>query len=177
MTDEMMDEDWPDLGRLHLACFGGDLARVKHLVEAGRDINAVEDMGTTPLHHAAEHDYREIAVFLLDRGAEVNVFDELGKTPLHLAAKEGHHEIVTLLLSHGADVNAHLERVIGNTALSDIAGSCSLRMVQQLLDAGADPRIRGWMQLNALDRASRLKRVEGKRVYSLLLKAAGRLSG
>jgi hypothetical protein len=44
-------------------------------------------------------------------------------------------------------------------------------MARLLLDAGADPRIRGWMQLDALDRARNRQRGDGPKVYQLLLKA------
>lgn len=43
-------------------------------------------------------------------------------------------------------------------------------------DSGwADPRIRGWMQLNALDQAKSRNRGDGPAVYRLLLDAAEKL--
>jgi hypothetical protein len=45
-------------------------------------------------------------------------------------------------------------------------------MAKMLLDAGADPTIRGWMQLNALDIAKDRKRGDGPKVYELLRRHA-----
>ncbi len=106
---------------------------------------------------------------LVEAGADPNLFDDLGKTPLHYACKNENFAIAEYLIEHGAEVNAHHEASIGNTPLGDVAGACSLNMADFLLKHGADPSIRGWMQLNALDRAKRRKKAEGKRVYELLL--------
>jgi ankyrin repeat protein len=114
--------------RLHRAADAGDLAAVQELLRLGRDVNA---------------------------------FDEIGKTPLHYAVLGEHFEIVDWLLRHGAKINAQDERVIGDTPLGEAASSCSLRMARLLITAGADPTVRGWMHLNALDRAQSRKRSEG----------------
>jgi len=126
------------------------------------------------LHLAAQHgDLNEVERLLPD-GANINAFDSLGMTPLHWAAKGEHLHVAALLIAHGADVNAHHEPTAGNTALGEIAGNCSLAMARILVDAGADPSIRGGMQLNAIDRAKKRKRDEGPQVYALLKHAAGR---
>jgi ankyrin repeat protein len=81
---------------------------------------------------------------------------------------------VALLLARGADVNAHDKTTIGNTPLCEIAATCSLQMATVLLNAGANPTIRGWMQRNALDQSRKRKRGEGPQVHALLVKAAQR---
>jgi ankyrin repeat protein len=111
---------------------------------------------------------------LVAHGCPLDGFDELGKTPLHHAVEGEHENVVVFLIESGADVNAHDERVIGNTPLGEVAGRCSLAMARLLLDAGADPTIRGWMQLNALDRARNRQRGDGPQVYQLMLKAGKR---
>jgi ankyrin repeat protein len=126
------------------------------------------------LHFAAQHgDLSQIERLIVD-GSDVNAFDSLGMTPLHWAAKGEHLNVVAFLIKHGADVNAHHEPSIGDTALGAVAGNCSFEMARVLVDAGADPSIRGWMQLNALDRAIERKRGDGPRVYALLTEAARR---
>ena len=104
----------------------------------------------------------------------INTFDDVGFTPLIWAARNGHIQSVKLLIQAGSDVNAHDESTIGNTALGEIAGEASLEMVDTLLKAGADPTIRGWMQLNALDRAKERKTEEGRKIYDLLKIAAAK---
>jgi ankyrin repeat protein len=126
------------------------------------------------LHHAAQRGDIDAVKEFLARGSDINAFDEISFTPLHHAAKEGHLDLVKVLLEAGADVNAHEEARIGNTPLGDIAGNCSLETARVLIAAGADPTIRGWMQLSALDRAQDRKKAEGRRVYELLVEAARR---
>ncbi|HEY8667585.1 MAG TPA: hypothetical protein VIL86_13035, partial [Tepidisphaeraceae bacterium] len=78
------------------------------------------------------------------------------------------------LIRAGANPNAHDERNIGNTPLSDNVGECSYEMAKRLIDAGADPSIRGWMQLNALDRACQRKDADARKIVRLLEEAGRR---
>lgn len=115
---------------------------------------------------------------LIRAGADVNVFDEIGLTPLHHAAMGEHLAVVELLLASGANVNARHEPTFSDTPLGKVAGSCSLELARILVKAGANPSIRGWMQLNALDRAEKRLRGPGPAVYALLRQAnGGKLSG
>lgn len=109
---------------------------------------------------------------LLAEGHDPNAFDEISFTPLHYAADKGHLEIIRLLLQADAEINAYDESYIGNTPLGHVAGNCSLAVAKALLAAGADPTIRGWMQLCALDLAKDRKKEEGRRVYELLCNAS-----
>jgi ankyrin repeat protein len=126
------------------------------------------------LHFAAQHGDLLRVKKLVSEGMPLNAFDEIGKTPLHYAVEREHFAVVKFLIEAGADVNAHDETTIGNTPLAEVAGNCSFGMANLLIEAGADPTIRGWMQLNALDRAKDRKRNDGPKVYQLLLKASGR---
>jgi Ankyrin repeats (3 copies) len=112
---------------------------------------------------------------LLAEGRSPNAFDEISKTPFHYAAESGHIDIMQVLLDAGADVNAIDKPRIGNTPLRDVACECSLAVAQFLVDAGADPRIPGWMQLTALHKAEERTDDEGQRVYTLLKNVADRL--
>lgn len=124
------------------------------------------------LHDAARSGDIEECKRLLEEGQQPNAFDGLGKTPLHYAAEGQHLEVMKLLLASGAGVNAHDERVIGNTPLGEVAGSCSFGVAKLLIDSGADPTIPGWMQLTAVHKAQERKRPEGLRVRHLLEQAA-----
>src|SRR5258705_6298514 len=127
------------------------------------------------LHDAAQSGNIEEVRRLLVIGQQPNEFDDLGKTPLHYAAEHGYLEVMESLINTGANVNAHDERVIGNTPLGDVAGSCSFEVAKLLIDSGANPTIPGWMQLTALHKARERKRPEGLRVCQLLEQAAKRL--
>jgi ankyrin repeat protein len=128
------------------------------------------------LHFAAQDGDLSQIKRLVAEGSDVNAFDSLGKMALHWATKKEHLDVAAFLIERGADVNARHEPSIGDTPLGEVAGNCSFEMARLLVDTGADPSIRGWMNLNALDRARSRKRGDGPRVYALLAQAAGRKS-
>ena len=129
------------------------------------------------LHTAAQDGDVARVEDLLRRKYPVNRFDDLGKTPLHYAVAGGHIAVFDLLIRAGADVNANDERVIGNTPLADNARTCTYEMARRLVDAGADPTIPGWMQLNAVDRAADRKDADAGKIQRLLREAANRQRG
>jgi ankyrin repeat protein len=126
------------------------------------------------LHFAAQKGNLGAVVELLRAGHDPNQFDECGCTPLHYAAEGAHHDVMRALLAGGADVNACDVEKIGDTVISHVAGNCSLETAKLLVDAGADPTIRGWMQLHALHHSEKRKRGDGPQVHQLLLRAARR---
>ena len=141
------------------------------------DLSLEERFELGRLHQAsADGDLAEIKRLLpTDHRKLINVFDELSLTPLMRAAMCGHVEAVKLLLAAGADVNAHDNRLIGNTAINEVAGDGEFTMIEVLLEAGADPTIRGWMNLNALDRAR--SRTRSPAIYTMLEEAAEKFRG
>lgn len=104
------------------------------------------------LHFAAQDGDLTKVKELLAVGFPLNRFDEIGHTPLHYAVMEDHLDVARHLLEAGADPNANCEQTIGNTPLADGIATCSFEMAELLVRHGADPTIRGWMQLNAIDR-------------------------
>lgn len=126
------------------------------------------------LHRAAEAGDLLLIRDLINRKYPINRFDELGKTPLHYAVEADRIDVVKLLLGSGANVNAHDERLLGNTPLSDNIGHCTYEMAKLLIDAGADPTIRGWMRLNAIDRAGSRKDTNAREIVKLLEQSASR---
>jgi pectate lyase len=92
---------------LHLAAIKGDkdimelILAVKHV-----QINAEDELQSTPLHYAVQNGYKEVAELLIAKGTDINAKDNRGITALHLAAKGGQKEMVELLITKGADVNA-----------------------------------------------------------------------
>ncbi len=141
-----------------------------HSCQMSRDLTA--QFQREQLHQAAQHGDLARVDELLNQEYPVNRFDELGFTPLHYAVKGRHLHVVDRLIKAGANVNAHDEQMIGNTPLSEVARDCSYEMAKRLIDAGADPTIPGWMQLDALHRAAERKDSDAQKIQQLLKKAA-----
>jgi ankyrin repeat protein len=97
---------------LHYAVVMNERQIVKILLDAGADVNLVDEWGKTPLHEAAfgtvrvEQPDAEIPLMLIDAGADVNARTDSNNTPLHIAAYAGHNSVAQALLRHGADVHA-----------------------------------------------------------------------
>ena len=123
------------------AAMRGDLATVKTLVAAGKDVNAAQGDGMTALHWAADRGDAAMVDLLLKAKASVTATTRsAGYTALHIAAKGGHSAIMLALLKAGADAN--LVTGSGATALHLAAGSGATDGVAALLDKGADPNVR-----------------------------------
>ena len=151
---------------LHLAAFGGYRAAVDVLLARGADVNAKDVRGQTPLHLAAKATHPAAAIvvgLLLDRGASGDADDEHGQTPLHVAAREGHYISAERLAGRGLDVNFADRK--GQTPLHVVAGGdrvsgAHVRVVQVLLDQGADLTIRDENGMTPMDVAERLGHTE-----------------
>jgi ankyrin repeat protein len=82
-------------------------------------INAQDDAGSTPLHHAAGFGSVAVMKILLDRGADVNAKNRRASTPLHWAIPN--ETKVRMLLEHGAGINTR--QVDGRTPLYNAASA------------------------------------------------------
>ena len=94
------------------------------LLEAGADLAAVDNSGSSALHLAAESGSAESLELLLKAGATrrpgVDVKDRFGVTALALAAMRGHADAARVLVAHGA--SPHAEDEDGKTPLSESQG-------------------------------------------------------
>ena len=92
------------------AVLQGDVARVKQLIDAGVDVQVLDNRsnpnGRYPLNWAAWQGELEIINLLLDAGAEVSKPNRTGFTPLHHAVESGAGAAAELLVKRGADLKA-----------------------------------------------------------------------
>lgn len=100
------------------------------------DINAGNEHGETPLHHAASRRDVSRARALIADGADVDAENEGGETPLHYAASEGDTNMARMLVKAGADVNARDKR--GRTPLHHVAWEGYTHTARALIALGAD---------------------------------------
>lgn len=91
---------------IHTAAVTGDKSLLSKLLAAdvdGKDREAADHYGRTPLVYSVLGDRIDCAKLLLKKGCKVDTKDEQGRTALHWAAHRGHSRCVKLLLSKGAN--------------------------------------------------------------------------
>ncbi len=126
---------------LHWATYQDDLDLTTLLVRAGARVTVASRYGVTPLSLACANGNGAIVELLLKAGADANAALPGGETPLMTAARTGAPAGVTALLSHGAKVDLKDDRR-GQTALMWAAAEGHAAIVQDLIEGGADIRIR-----------------------------------
>jgi ankyrin repeat protein len=114
---------------LHFASRNGQLDAARALVQAGADVNQLDEADhSTPLIMAVDNGHFDLAKFLLESGADVNRANDDGLTPLYATVetqyahtswsptrsteqqRTTHLQLMTDLLARGADPNARLKR-------------------------------------------------------------------
>eukprot|EP00240_Pyramimonas_obovata_P005636 CAMPEP_0118932334 /NCGR_PEP_ID=MMETSP1169-20130426/9897_1 /TAXON_ID=36882 /ORGANISM="Pyramimonas obovata, Strain CCMP722" /LENGTH=326 /DNA_ID=CAMNT_0006874977 /DNA_START=52 /DNA_END=1032 /DNA_ORIENTATION=+ len=118
----------PEINNLHDAAKFGDLEAVEDFIAIGKDVNAQDEVGRTPLHFASAYAHVEIMNELIENGANVNLVDVKNNSPLHYGAGYGRGECVGVLLDNGADVT--LQNDTGKLA-ADLAGMDSRNPISQ----------------------------------------------
>uniref|UniRef100_A0A8C8D3C5 Poly [ADP-ribose] polymerase n=1 Tax=Oncorhynchus tshawytscha TaxID=74940 RepID=A0A8C8D3C5_ONCTS len=167
---------------LHNACSFGHAEVVSLLLCQGADPNARDNWNYTPLHEAAIKGKIDVCIVLLQHGADPNIRNTDGKSALDLsdpsakavltgeykkdelleAARSGNEEKLMALLTP-LNVNCHASDGRKSTPLHLAAGYNRVRIVQLLLQHGADvhffgnmsatlfPSPRVWSCVNAMD--------------------------
>lgn len=146
---------------LHEAAKENDTNRIRQLLEAGADVNARDENGRTPFHHACQNLQGDAIELLRDRGADTKVTDNRGFTGHDLAAetrqyredlqqltretfdavKEGRTNDVHRNLEAGVDVKARRNNDDWdkhNTLLHHACRHGQADVTQLLIDRGAD---------------------------------------
>ena len=96
---EMECRDFNHVRPIHSAVFGRKLACVKLIVEAGADVNAVQEGNFTPMDESAGNGDLEIIKYLIAHGAKPDIKSKEGKTAKDYAGK--HPDVVKFLSAHG----------------------------------------------------------------------------
>ena len=144
--------DPSDVTAMRDAVAGGDAARVAALIQAGADVDEVEEHGDDPpLIYAIEGGRLDLVKLLVEAGAVVNVETSRWSSPLMCAARKGHRAIFDDLapLTEAAKRRAAEEQLDRVLRLGTEAGKLSKKLIRaargrdldaarRVLDAGAD---------------------------------------
>lgn len=169
---------------LNDAVLKDDTALVVKLITDGKDVNAPDQNGTTPLMTACRWGKLNMVRILLQHGAKA---DEprtaKGRTPLMVAcAYYSGPEICGLLIKYGANVNA--QALDGSTALMLAANNGKVAVVELLLNQKANAYVKDSKGATALDYANRAdleliknsmpdQKLNKEEVVAILKKATG----
>ena len=105
-SDVRKEKGLNNVSLIHTAVRGGHLEIVMCLVNHGAQVEAKDNVGWTPLHHAADFGFHNIAQYLIENGAQIDAKEtNRRQTPLHLAAGAGDLDLVTLLVEKGACID------------------------------------------------------------------------
>ena len=116
----------------------GSVAELNSLLDAGLDVNARTNEGTTLLMMSA-HDKEKVKL-LLDRGAEAAAKAKSGYTALFVASMyRGNVDAVKQLIAKGAPAKIGDGVMFGSSPLYFAASSGDADIVRTLLENGADP--------------------------------------
>jgi len=121
---------------IHAAAAKGCDSSALILLEAGADVDVLEDMlGQAALHAAIDRNQVGMLSTLIGRGADVNVATKIGVTPLGHASAKGDPECVQALLANKAALRTESDK--GVSPLGAAVNKGSVEIVKMLLDAGA----------------------------------------
>jgi ankyrin repeat protein len=132
-----LEARWLGSTALHLAALRNDTKMVRLLVEAGAEVDAIDDQGLNALHIAALVANVGMLRFLRAAGSWPDTPDKLGQTALHFAVMTGMVPVVKEVLSwRGIDVSARSNELM--TPLHIAAARGFLKIAELLIEAGAD---------------------------------------
>lgn len=113
------------------AAAAGDTAAVQRLVQAGADINALDDLGRTPVMAATHGNHIQTVQALIQAEADIDIQDHRLDNPFLYAGAEGLMEILRLTIAGGADTR--ITNRYGGTALIPAAERGHVAIVAELL--------------------------------------------
>ncbi|XP_045780012.1 oxysterol-binding protein-related protein 1 isoform X8 [Maniola jurtina] len=191
---------------LHLATYFGHKEVVEALMDAGADVDEVNDSGDTALHKASFIGNEELVILLLNYKADVNIMNGEGKTAIDVcktqdvqrlleaaglaerrdrerklltAAREGRVDEVQELLSSSNPPSINCVDAQGNTCLHCTAYRGHARVAVLLLQNGIDTTLRNNSGQLAIDLAkdNEMREVLNVRPVQRLQRTAVRFEG
>jgi hypothetical protein len=150
-----LQAEWPQFRPLHAAIEaleeGGSMEALILLLRSGAAVDERCGEDVTPLLMAVFRKQREAVRMLLAAGADPNCRGGEGDSPLRWSVDEDDYELAAMLLRCGAtktiDDAGTFDSTGGYsamTALGRAASKLNIRMIQLLLEAGADPEARDY---------------------------------
>ena len=108
ITTLLLDRGADPTEGLHSAAELRDIAGVRHMLDRGAKIEAVNWEGDGPMHLSlrSPNKLERMLKLLLERGADIDAYGSDKKTPLMTVAKLGYADLVQYLLHNGADILA-----------------------------------------------------------------------
>src|ERR1700685_2247494 len=113
----------------------GQTQQALTLINAGTDVNAPSEDGSTALLWAVHRDDRVLVERLLRAHADAKAANHYGATPMSEAAAYGDPAVIELLLGAGADPDS--PNADGQTALMVLAHTSNVKAADLLLQHGA----------------------------------------
>lgn len=126
---------------------------VRKLLDTGVDINIKNIGGVTALMAASSGDHIDVVKLLIERGANINAATNSGDTALAFACWKGHFRVAEFLVGKKANVNTR-----GGSGRSPIFVAAyfgNIEIVRLLLDHGADPYIKSYDGVDAVQAFSK----------------------
>ena len=105
-------------------------------------INALDNLGYTPINRALEYGYMNIAKLLIEKGANVNIKNNFGNSPLHFTANKNDEEMVQLLIKCIDKTSINGQDNQGNTPLHNALENGYIKIAKLLIREGADINIK-----------------------------------
>lgn len=132
------------------AAFNKHLELCQTLLDAGADVNTIDDISGLPIICInAKRGNMEVVKLLVENGADPNTSTSVGWTALHYACQRGDASAVTYLLRQGAEVN-RVTTNYGETPLIVALRNKRPDTVELLLNSGADINLAdtaGWIPI------------------------------
>ncbi|XP_055308252.1 60 kDa lysophospholipase-like [Sitodiplosis mosellana] len=116
-------------------------AKAIRLLEEGANATYVDHNGRLPMHLAALYGYEKVFHFLMENGYKYQIHEKdnfNAGIPLMTAVRGEQHRMADLLIQSGSDVNTEEMTNVGWNPLRMAAKDGDVKMIELLLENGAD---------------------------------------